>query len=119
MIGLYKTGGVHLVREQIEMCLPSAETSYDISDEGLVVWPGPGYETEVAYDLTARLRIEPRLIGGGSEANLPPLAPTQLLLRELPVRWQEWVRVWEACEHVEPGNGKPGDLAPNMCVLRT
>ena len=30
---------------------------YDIADEGLVVWPEPGYRTELVYDLRKETRF--------------------------------------------------------------
>ncbi len=41
--GLYQLAGVDLVREQLEAAL-GKDTSYDIADEGLVIWPGRGIE---------------------------------------------------------------------------
>src|SRR5262249_30060945 len=55
LAGFYKRSGVDLVREQLEHAIAGDEPPppYDISDEGLVVWPGHGYQTEAIYDLRA------------------------------------------------------------------
>ena len=46
--GLYQLAGVDLVREQLTAVL-GEKAHYDIADEGLVIWPGEGYRTEVVY----------------------------------------------------------------------
>ncbi|NRA94713.1 MAG: hypothetical protein HRU14_00735 [Planctomycetes bacterium] len=71
LCGLYQTAGVALVREDVESQLGSPTPPYDIADQGLVVWPGPGYEVEEVRDL------EP------------------LLLRRVRVPWTRWVETWE------------------------
>nr|MBA2538148.1 hypothetical protein [Deltaproteobacteria bacterium] len=48
--GFYKLSGVELAREQLETALQgdgSAPPPYDISDEGLLVWPAGAYDSEV------------------------------------------------------------------------
>ena len=42
LTGLYKRAGVDIVREQIVETLGDVQ-AYDVADDGLVVWPGPGY----------------------------------------------------------------------------
>lgn len=72
LCGLYKTGGVDLVREQIEADLGPEAPPYDIADSGLLVWAGPGYEVEEVRSL------DPFLLG------------------KRPLRWVDWVAAWEA-----------------------
>jgi len=72
LCGLYKTAGVDLIREQIESELGAPAPPYDIADAGLVLWPGPGYETEETRSL------EPLLLG------------------RRPLRWVDWSGAWEA-----------------------
>jgi hypothetical protein len=71
LCGLYQTAGVALVREDVESQLGSPPPPYDIADQGLVVWPGPGYEVEEVRDL------EPLLLG------------------RVRVPWTRWVETWE------------------------
>ncbi|MEE2713342.1 MAG: hypothetical protein VX913_11255 [Planctomycetota bacterium] len=71
LCGLYHTAGVGFVREDVEHRLGSPTPPYDIADQGLVVWPGPGYEHEEVRDL------EPLLLG------------------RAPVLWADWVAAWE------------------------
>ena len=42
---------------------PGHGTAYDIADEGLVVWPGAGYETEVVYPLSSAGPLVPTIRG--------------------------------------------------------
>ena len=73
----------------VEARLEQPTPPYDVADEGLVVWPGPGYETEEVKDL------DPFLLG------------------RHPVRWTEWVEAWEA-DGSEPGR-RP--LLPEVKLL--
>ena len=51
LTGLYKLAGVDLVREQVEAWLGQSRFGYDITAEGLVVWPRQEYEEQVVYAL--------------------------------------------------------------------
>ncbi len=95
LTGFYKKAGVDLVREQIEACLGPECPPYDIADQGLVVWPGKGYETEVVYDLGAGAVLQPRVVEGRPNAALPTLAADQLFSSRRAVAWQDWVAAWE------------------------
>ena len=93
LAGFYKLAGVDLVREQLEQVLGDAP--YDVSREGLVVWPGEGYATEVVYDLHAR---EPRPEVRGPELPSPPptIAHQGARFGQEAIRWMTWVTAWEA-----------------------
>ena len=93
--GLYQLAGVDLVREQIEAALPGAPP-YDVGDQGLVVWPGGGYGTEIVYDLEARKRLLPRVRGEAIEGAAPELERSRILFREQAITWTEWVAAWNA-----------------------
>jgi hypothetical protein len=93
--GLYQLAGVDLVREQIAAALAGAPP-YDVSDEGLVVWPGGRYGTEIVYDLDAGKRLSPTVRGEAYAGAAPELARSQLLFREQPITWTEWVAAWSA-----------------------
>jgi hypothetical protein len=96
-VGFFKRAGVDLLREQIEAVLPTPCPPYDISEAGLVVWPGPGYDTEVVYDLRGGPLAEPRVIRGQPERTLPILDMATLLFRNRGVTWDDWVTAWDAC----------------------
>lgn len=95
--GLYHLAAVDLVREQVEAQLPEGE-AYDIADEGLVVWPGGGWETELVYDLEARGTLTPRVRGEGAASPPPALDRARLLFREQPLTYAAWVAAWSAEE---------------------
>jgi hypothetical protein len=92
--GFYKKAGVDIVREQVEACLGSPCPPYDIAEEGLVVWPGLDYETEVIYDLREGPMIHPRLKEKQLAENMPALAADKVLFNRNPVSWDEWVADW-------------------------
>ncbi|HWL88255.1 MAG TPA: hypothetical protein VNO21_20770, partial [Polyangiaceae bacterium] len=101
LAGFYQLAGVDLVREEIEAAVGPAR--YDISDEGLVLWPDGSYRTEWVYPLRATklgTLIQPRVRG------LPPVrAPMvlderRILFRHRAIAWSAWVDAWEAAARV-------------------
>lgn len=74
LAGLWKLAGASLVREQVDAALPAGAV-WDVTDRGLIVWPGPSAAAEVVY---------------------PPASIQDRLFRATPVRWDEWVRTWQA-----------------------
>jgi hypothetical protein len=96
LAGFYKRAGVDLVREQLEYILAGDDEPppYDISDEGLIVWPGDGYQTEAVYDLRA-LYPSPKLRGAPWDGELPSLAGHHALYYREVLGWAAWTRVWE------------------------
>jgi hypothetical protein len=114
LTGFYKKAGVDLVREQIEASFAPACPPYDITDEGLVVWPGGRLEVEVVYDLHERPLLHPCVVAGWPPDGLPVLEAGQLLFRERAVLWTDWVAVWE---RDESGAGPPDALVPGVGLL--
>ena len=96
LAGFYKRAGVDLVREQVEHVLAGDDEPppYDISDEGLIVWPGHGYETEAVYDLRAPYPSA-TLRGAPWDGELPPLTGRRALYDREVVSWAVWTTVWE------------------------
>ncbi|MEZ4399842.1 MAG: hypothetical protein R3B06_07475 [Kofleriaceae bacterium] len=97
LAGFYKLAAVDVVREQLEAVLASAGVvvaAYDLADDGLVVWPGPGFETEIIYDLespslTARVR-------GPTPASSPPsLGGQAAVFGAEPITWRRWLTTWD------------------------
>ncbi len=113
LTGYYKLGSVDLVREQIEAAFAPRCPPYDLDDNGLVVWPGPGYEVEAVYDLGAGPVLRPRVVAGPS-TELPVLDARQILFRDRDVAWQDWVDTWE---RDQDGKGLPQPLMPGMRLL--
>ncbi len=97
LAGFYKLSGVDLVREQLEQLLTEGVASvpaYDIADEGLIVWPGPGFATEIVFDLgTSAPRAQVR--GDAFDGPVPELANRAALFGREPVTWTSWAATWE------------------------
>jgi hypothetical protein len=97
LTGFYKRSGVDLVREQIEHVLTEGRgdvPAYDVADEGLLVWPGPGFDTEIVYDLEAAEPVA--VVRGGAPAAAPPaFAGAGALFGREPVTWAAWEATWE------------------------
>jgi hypothetical protein len=96
LAGFYKLAGVNLVREQIAVDFLPAVPSYDVVDEGLVVWPGESSEMEVIYDLRNGPVLQPRVTRGVPTTGLPALPAAKLLYDRVTIGWQEWVEAWES-----------------------
>jgi hypothetical protein len=94
LAGFYKLAGVDLVREQVEDALPSG-AAYDVTDEGLAVWPGPGFASVAVYELGDGPELTARPPEGAAPVNLPALRPEQLRFDRVPVLWDDWVETWE------------------------
>jgi len=94
LAGLYQLAATDLVREQLEMAM-GGDLPYDISESGLIVWPGPGYTVEAIYPLrTDAPVIEPTLRGGLPQKPLPPLDARAISFRHQPIAWSAWVYAW-------------------------
>jgi hypothetical protein len=97
LAGFYKLAGVDVVREQVEDTLRDAGgavPAYDIADEGLVVWPGKGYKTEVVYDLRATA-LNARVRGEAWDGELATVAGRSALYGREPLSWSSWATAWE------------------------
>jgi hypothetical protein len=113
LAGLYKMAGVHLVREQIENCLEGSP-SYDVTSEGLIVWPGGRFDSEVVYELNPEAEIHPRLRPPGTTGELPVLEAGSLLYQRVPITWERWVETWQADES---GCAIVKELVEGVCIL--
>jgi hypothetical protein len=107
LAGLYRLGGVDLIREQIDACFPPRIPPYDISERGLTLWPAGRYEIEVNYSLDQRPTISPRPRSVARSYNLPSLRRTDLVFADTEIPWESWVRFWEvpAADSSEKSSG--------------
>ncbi len=98
LAGFYKLSGVDVVREQVEDVLVrgglSAPPAYDFADDGLVVWPGPGFDVELVYDLRSA-DLAPVVRGPAFAGPVPALAGQRALFGREPIKWQAWATTWE------------------------
>jgi hypothetical protein len=131
LAGLYQRSEVDLVREQIEGVLGDG-VHYDIADDGLLVWPGRDYQTELAYRLDERGgRALPPTIRGAPPDRPPQVLDTRhILFPTQGITWLSWVAAWTAADHddvdlprlmqgtsVLPGAGEggmPSKVPPSM-----
>jgi hypothetical protein len=95
LAGFFKQAGVDMVREQIARCLPEGAT-YDVADEGLVVWLEGRLETRLVYPLRGRGTLVAKVQGPALALPPPALESKQLLFKEQSINWTDWVAFWEA-----------------------
>jgi hypothetical protein len=94
LAGFYKLAGVDLIREQVEANLEAPPAAFDVTEDGLVVWPGANYETAAVYDPREEPAIHPRVLAGPA-VWLPVLDARRLLFAKVPIAWPDWVETWE------------------------
>lgn len=114
IIGLYKSAGVQLVRQQIESELPPPAPWYDVSAERLVVWPDREGDVEVLYDLREEQWIAPQAVRGLSRRRMPTIDRQRLIFSAVPVAWWRWVEAWN---QDIAGQGHPHDGVVAVCVF--
>jgi hypothetical protein len=101
LLGLYKLGSVDLIREQLEMTLPSSLGTRRLDYDGLVLWPRGTTEAEVHYDLRDdETQVAPRATGG-APTGLPVVTRSRFVFTEVPVTWSEWIDAWSAAPTAE------------------
>lgn len=96
LAGLYKLAGVDVTRQQVARCLGPEAEAYDLVADGLLVWPGDDYRTEVLYRFSDRTTVRPVVLAGSPRLELPVLESRLLCFRSVPITWREWVAFWEA-----------------------
>jgi hypothetical protein len=116
LVGLYKSGAAELVRQQIESALPPPPAPYDLTEEGLVVWPDAAWEAAVLYKLRDSAAVAPHVILGTLRRLMPTVERSRLIFREVPVFWPRWVEVWE---DDRAGRGHPGNGIVPVAILPT
>jgi hypothetical protein len=112
LLGLYKTGNVDLVSEQIVAALNTADP-LDFREDGLVLRTQDHGESEVFYPLGPQ-RSTPRVIYGRPLRTWPDIPRSQLLFRDQPIAWTEWVSTWE---QDAAGQGHPREPFATHCVV--
>jgi hypothetical protein len=92
--GLYKFADVHLVHEQLAARVGRDVLAYDMGEEGLTVWAGPGYTIEAVYDLQCGEVLRPRAVEGDA-GELPVIQRRAILFGDAAITWDAWVDVWQ------------------------
>jgi len=100
LVGLYKMAGVELVREQIADVIGTLP--YDITDQGLIVWPDRSYRTAVRYGLLSRGKTIHAAIRVGLGALPASIPSSRIFFRDQKVLWTTWVDAWAPREAVPP-----------------
>ncbi len=93
LVGLYKTAGIDLVRQQIEEQFAPVP-QYDVVAGGLAVWPERDWNVEILYDLRGDAWVAPQSVRGLARQLLPTLARWRLVFDEVPIPWERWVSAW-------------------------
>jgi hypothetical protein len=127
LVGLYKTGSVDLVYEQALSSLqghddlhleprrgePLPDTVLDFREDSLIVRCRDHSNCEMLYRLDTS-HSEPQIVQGRPARTWPDLSRRQLLFRERPVAWEEWVLTWQQDAQ---GHGHPRELFAELCVV--
>ena len=101
MVGFYRLAGVDLVREQIAASFSPRQIPYDVSEEGLVVWPDGKYEEEAIYNLHHHvIRPYPRSVA--RTWSLPNVDSSTLIFAQTRLSWDTWIRQWGEGEEEKP-----------------
>jgi hypothetical protein len=104
LIGFYRLAGVDLVREQIAASFSPRQIPYDVSEEGLAVWPDGKYEEEAIYNLHHHtIRPYPRSVA--RTWSLPNVESETLIFAQTKLSWETWTSQWD-----EENNEKPAVL---------
>jgi hypothetical protein len=90
--GFYRLAGAELVREQLEAVL--ACTTYDIADDGLLLWPDGDYSSEIVYDLASRT-LAPTVRGREPRGPVPSFAGKRALFGRESLAWAQWDAAWQ------------------------
>ncbi len=97
LAGFYALSAIDIVREQLEAALVGTPGEpappYDIADEGVVVWPGDGFKTQVVYNLHSS-SAAPTVRGATYHGPVIDLAKRHALFGRVHVYWATWSSTW-------------------------
>ncbi len=103
LAGFYKMAGVDVVREQLQSCFVGGMPPYDMTDRGLVIWPGGDYQDEVRYEMTQRPTMRPRPRTLAKQHAMPTMEAPQAIYAENSIQWDDWVAAWDAEQEAKTG----------------
>jgi hypothetical protein len=101
LLGLYKSGGVELIRQQIEAEFPPRDFTCDVTAAGLALWPVHSPQVEVQYDLRGQTDLAGRVVRGSADRLMPILERSWILFSEVRISWQHWIDAWELNQAVQ------------------
>ena len=102
LVGFYKLAGVDMVREQIAASFAPRRIPYDVTEEGLVVWPDGEYVEEAIYNLWHHQVIRPYPRSVARNYLLPTLATENLIFAVTPLAWETWASRWDGDSAITP-----------------
>jgi hypothetical protein len=94
IMGLFKLSGVELIYEQIDDCFAPDVPPYELCEAGLLVKPDKFSDAEVLYDLRRNPELTP-LVSPATPSSLPTLDRQRLVFAAAPIRWTQWVEIWQ------------------------
>lgn len=100
LVGFYRIGCVDLVREQVDACLGTQASPYDVTEAGLTLLPESARQQEVVYDLDEFPEIVPRI--DGAAMNYPSVDAEALVFGRTRTLWLDWVAAWSREDAREP-----------------
>jgi len=113
LMGLYKSMGVEMVRQQLETVLPPRQ-AYELVPEGIDVWLGDDLDAAVRYAIGDEPHLVPEVILGTPRRAVPDLERRQLVYRDLALRWDRWVTAWQ---QDQAGSACPSDWMAEVRIL--
>lgn len=103
--GFYRLAGVDLIREQIDQALGGRGLPYDVTEQGLVVWPDGKYGVEASYNLHRKSSMRPSPRSVAKAFDLPVLARERLVFSHSAVARDAWEDRWRAGDRDGPIDG--------------
>nr|HEX4315175.1 hypothetical protein [Kofleriaceae bacterium] len=115
LAGFYRLAGVDLVREQLESVLGTApgRSTYDIAGDGLILWPGGDYASEVVYDLQSR-SLAPHVRGSEPPGEIPTFTGRRALFGREAIAWSQWESAWERVDSTDGGDVPRVAVGPSI-----
>ena len=110
LVGFYRLAGVDLVREQIASSFSPRQIPYDVSEEGLVVWPDGKYEEEAIYNLHHHvIRPYPRSVA--RTWSLPNVESETLIFAQTRLTWETWIQQWAEDDTAQKPEVLPAEVS--------
>ena len=91
--GFYRKCGIDLVREQLETSM-TGPYPYDISAQGLVIWPTEKFDLEIVADLKSEVMVQPQPSIEAAKVGLAPIAIEKVVFAATHTDRQKWETMW-------------------------
>jgi len=110
LLGFYRKAGADLVREQVQRNL-TGDHAYDVSQEGLIIWPEGQYEREISVDLNRTHQLRPLPTAFAITYGIGAKSTESVLFAKSDTEWNDWAQLWHV--NTEPTDG---DRLPLACM---